>query len=241
MIKGLLEFTLSVFFAIFFLLKRQKKVSPKIEKIIRLYQSGGFAETFAKIRIWDAPFESIEKIVARKGLVVDLGCGDGVITNHLALSGVGRKVIGIDFNPLRAKEAAKGIENVTILQGDILKIDFPQADTILLVHVLHHLSSYGQQAELINRCFFKLKNGGSLIIVEIKERPLLKFILTWLVDVFVFPILFEDRLLNSRVFYRSEKGWKSFLKNAGFTVKAISASSHKPFSHLLLHCKIKAM
>lgn len=237
MIKTLLEFALGIFFGIFFRLHKDVGLPPRFEEVLKLYEKKGFRGTFAKIRVWDAPLEDMEKLVAKKGVVVDLGCGDGLIANYLALSEPKRTVIGVELNSLRVKQAQKDLRNTTIFQGDILKANFPQADTILLVHVLHHLRSFGQQVQLINKCRSKLKRGGNLVIVEIKERPFFKFLLTWLIDVTVFPMLFENKLFDFQIFYRREKEWKKFLKDAGFLVETQVANKGKPFSHLILSCK----
>lgn len=235
MVKKILQPLLSIFFSIVFYFDEGVKIA-NLERVSNLYDQG-FSKLFAKIRIWDAPLEIIEKTIPKRGLIVDLGCGDGLIANYLALSESSRKIIGIEINPSRVKEAQKGVKNTQFLKGDILKMDFPQADIILLVHVLHHLSSYKDQAKLISRCKDKLKDDGSLIVVEIKERPVIKLLLTWVIDVFVFPILFEKKLFNFKIFYRSEKGWKTFLADAGFSVKVIQAHKNKPFSHLILYCQ----
>lgn len=240
MVRKILEFSLSIFFGILFFVEKRTKYTADIEQVFQLYKKKGeFSGLFAKIRIWDAPLEGTERLVVNKGTVVDLGCGDGLFANYLVLSDKRRKVFGMELNPSRVKEAEKGLKNVEFRQGDILKDNFPKADTILLVHVLHHLSSYQQQAELVLKCKNKLKRDGKLIIVEIKKRPVPKFLLTWLVDVFIFPILFEGRLFNFHVFYRSEREWKDFLEDAGFSVEAKEACKGKPFSHFILSCKKK--
>jgi len=56
-----------------------------VNKIIGLYQDGGFTGIFAKIRFWDAPYIEMEKMIAKRGNIVDLGCGDGIFANFLTL------------------------------------------------------------------------------------------------------------------------------------------------------------
>lgn len=237
MIKSLLEFTLCIFFNALFYFDKRAWNSPGIKRVSELYKNTGFSELFAKIRIWDAPLEMIAELVPQMGTVVDLGCGDGLFTNYLALDDSGRRVVGIEINPSRIKEAEKGIKNVKFQHGDILKTDFPLADTILLIHVLHHLSSYEQQMKLIDQCKDKLKKDGNLIIVEIIKRPFLKYLFTWLVDVLVFAILFEEKTFNSKIFYRSDKDWRDLLTKKGFSVKTKKASKGKPFSHMIFCCR----
>lgn len=237
MIEKFIKTLLTIFFDLVFYFNREIGNKPNLNKLIELYQSGDFSETFSRIRIWDAPFEIIEHSTPKKGIIVDLGCGDGLIANYLALSSIERKVIGIEINSLRIKDAQKGIKNTEFKRGDILKNNFPVADTILLVHVLHHLSSYEEQSTLIKKCRGKLKKNGKIIIVEIDHRPILKFILTWIVDTIIFSILFENKLFNFNIFYRSKKKWKSYLEHFGFKVKTISAHKNKPFSHFIFYCK----
>lgn len=237
MIKGLLEFNLRIFFNTLFFFDRRSWNSLDSQKVSMLYKGYGFSELFAKIRIWDAPLERIAKLVSKEGVVVDLGCGDGLFTNYLALNSAKRKVIGIEINPQRLKEAEKGIKNVKFKGGDILKAEIPPADTILLIHVLHHLSSYQQQIQILKQCQTKLRKNGKLIIVEIVKRPFLKYLLTWFVDVVIFSILFEGKKINSQIFYRDEKGWKELLKELGFSVVAQRAAKGKPFSHMIFSCR----
>lgn len=237
MIEKFIKWMLTIFFGILFQFNNNSKNSPNLNKLIKLYQTGGFSETFSKIRIWDAPIEMIEKIVPKKGIILDLGCGDGLLANYLAIARSKNLIIGIENNLIRITEARRGLKNTKFLKGDILKNKFPSADVILLVHVLHHLPSYETQINLLEKCKHKLKNGGELIIVEINNRPILKFILTWLIDVIVFPIIFEKKIFNFNIFYRSEKEWQICLKNSGFNVKTITAHHNKPFSHFIFYCK----
>lgn len=70
-------------------------------------------------------------------VVYDLGCGDGRIVIHSAKL-YGTRGVGVEINPetvKKAKERAKkwGVEDlVTIVQGDILKYDFEEADIITI-------------------------------------------------------------------------------------------------------------
>lgn len=237
MIKELLETFLTAFFGILFNLGKNKKESADIEKVISLYKGKGFAATFARIRVWDSPLKEVEKEVVRKGLVIDLGSGNGLFANYLALVKPQRRILGIEMNKSRVKESNKGVGNVEFRNGNILEEDFPRADSILLVHVLHHLPSFQDQVKIIKKCREKLEKGGSLIIVEIKRHPILKFLLTYFTDVFVFPILFNGSL-DLKIYYRTEKEWINLLKKEGFIVNVIEAHKSKPFSHFILSCRI---
>ncbi len=76
-----------------------------------------------------------------------------------------------------------------------------------------------------------------MIIVEIDRKPLLKYLLTWIVDRSVFPILFEGKNYSSEIFYRGGNEWKVLLEKMGFNVRVITAHKGKPFSHIILVCE----
>lgn len=238
-IKSLLIGLVSVFFKIYFLIFGSPKIDKKLKGATKLYEVGGFSELFSIIRSWDAPYALIEKNVSKKGNVLDLGSGDGLLSNYLAISSKSRKIVGIELNKGRVKDSFKGLKNTKFIYGNILKVDFPKQDTIILAHVLHHLDSFDQQLSLLKKCRERLNKNGKLIIIEIVERPFLKFLLTAFVDYFVLPILFENKLVSKRIFYRSVDEWKKMLKEIGFEAKYKLIDKGMPFSHIVVVAKKK--
>lgn len=226
-----------LFFDIFFSLFPQKKISSKLRETINLYKGEGFGEAFAKIRIWDAPYESIDRIVNKKALVLDLGCGDGTLSNYLALSSAKRMIYGIDINKNRIKEADRGLKNTVFQQGDITKIKLIKPDVLILAHVLHHLKSKEAQIKFLQKISNNLKKGSELIILEIDNRPLLKYVFTWVTDAVTVPILFERKLFDLKFFYRESGEWKKILTGLGFDVKLRHVHKGMPFSHILIYGK----
>jgi len=162
-------------------------------KTIALYKDSGWKKFFAHIRFWDAPLTELERYIPKSGTIIELGCGDGILSNYLALSSKDRKVIGIDIDKKRIKEANKKLSNTKFVLGDIRKSEIPDADTIVISHVLHHFSSFEEQEKVINHCYKKLKKNGKLIIMEILVKNNLKYLNGWIFDHFLVPIFFEKR------------------------------------------------
>lgn len=228
---------LRVFFVVFSSIFIKDEKMDSVHKTIELYaDDSGFTKTFAKIRFWDAPFEELEKIVPKEGNIIDLGCGDGMFANFLALTSLARNVLGIELNESRFKEANRGIKNTKFINEDITHVNIPKADAIILTHVLHHLSSFDQQEKLILKCKAKLNKNGKLIIAEANPKFSWKFLITWATDHFLVPILFE-RKLYSPIFFRRRKDWQALLESLGFSCDIISAEKGKPFTHIILKCQ----
>jgi len=232
-IKQFLVFLIKIFFRVFFAIFGYPKMSKDLSKAIDLYKGQGFSSLFKIIRVWDAPLEEIEKAVPQNGKIVDLGCGDGILGNYLALSSKKRSIVGIEFNRKRISEANKDITNTKFIYGDILKSNFTKANAILLIHVLHHLESYEDQEKLLTKCKKQLNKGGKIIIAEIIERPLHKFLLTALTDFLIVPVLFEGRLINTMVHFRTLDKWKKLFKEMGFKYKYSLNHQNMPFSHAI--------
>ncbi len=238
-VKGLMEFLVRAFFTILFSFKKEHKLPVKLQQTIDLYKGEGFGELFSKIRAWDAPYEPIDKLVAKNAKVLDLGSGDGLLGNYLAIASSKRKVSGIELNKNRAKIANKGIKNAHFTQGNILKAKLGKQDTIILAHVLHHLPSKQDQIKLLTSISQALTKNKDLVILEIDNRPIAKYIFSWLTDAITVPILFEGKLFTTQFFYRPKNEWKTILTKLGFNVKIKSIHQGMPFSHILIYAKKK--
>lgn len=196
------------------------------KEILRLYGGWGWPSIFTFIRLFiTAPFEALEKHIPNEGFIIDLGCGYGIFANLLGLMSEKRKILGIDLDDYKMRNADKSTANVEFRVADITKTELPPADCILLVHVLHHLNSYDEQEPLLRACLDKLKQGGKLVIAEIDRKPWWKFILTQIAD----RILYQFR----RPYYPFPEKLIPLLENLGFSVE-IYYGDHRgtPLSHI---------
>ena len=209
------------------------EVNRKVKQVIDLYKITGWKRWFAKVRLWDAPFEEIEKIAPKRGKIIDLGCGEGILSNYLALVSNNRKIFGIEIDNYRIKDANRGLPNTEFRHGDVLKTALPRGDVFLMVHLLHHLPSKEDQLKLLRKVKNSLPKKGKLIIAEVSTKPYIKYLISWLTDAFIVPILFEKKFYNLKFYYRNEREWKTLLKKIGFKVIVKPAHKGKPFSHII--------
>jgi ribosomal protein L11 methyltransferase len=104
--------------------------------------------------------EALERIAT--GLVLDVGCGSGILAITAALSGAER-VIGLDNDPEAVIVARENVEinnlagKVEIRDGTIDCVDEPDVDVIVANLFLNALTT------LAPAFYAKLKNGGTLI------------------------------------------------------------------------------
>lgn len=197
----------------------------KIHKFLTLYNSV-FFYLYHLLKILLIPYLKIEKIVPKKGLIIDLGCSYGLLTNILAYFNKNRKLIGLDYNKNRIKKAFVGLKNTEYKAKDISKVSIPKVDCILLVHVLHHVDSRRKQISIINECKKKLKKNGKLIISEINMEPAWKFAISKLADKVLYP--------NDKCNYLGKKLLFQILKKKGFKIITSKNDERSVWSDFIL-------
>lgn len=212
------------------------KIDIAVSKTIKLYSGLGWKSLFAKIRFWDAPYIEVANLIPKTGKIIDLGCGDGLFGNFLAVISPTREIFGVEKNFSRIKDADRGLSNTQFFCGDVIKKAIPEADVIVLFHLLHHLNSFKDQEKLLEDCSHKLRKKGKIIIVEIEPKLSLKFLITWFTDHYLVPWLFEKKFY-SPIFFRKSSEWKQLMENIGFDCKVYFEEKGKPFTHVILDCK----
>jgi 1-acyl-sn-glycerol-3-phosphate acyltransferase len=137
-------------------------------KVNRLYRyQGKFVEQFVYWKLKGDPmFEGLDKVVPRAGKILDLGCGYGVATHWLACFTDQRTFRGVDYDEDKirvARRTAPDHPRITFEVGDILEVDYPPCDAVLLLDVLHYWRREKQQA-ILEKARRALRPGGRLIL-----------------------------------------------------------------------------
>jgi SAM-dependent methyltransferase len=106
----------------------------------------------------------LEPVREREGLVLEIGCGSGLLTRHLI--DAGHRVIATDASPAMvdlAREHAAGAEDVRVL---VLPDDpLPLADAVVSVgHVVNYLASRAAVERALRAIVAAVRPGGLLAI-----------------------------------------------------------------------------
>jgi SAM-dependent methyltransferase len=97
------------------------------------------------------------------GVILDLGCGTGLLTRELAV--VGRTVIGIDPAPAMLAYARHqpGAERVQWIEGDSGALGTPEADLVIMTgNVAQVFLEEGEWAATLRDIHAALRSGGCL-------------------------------------------------------------------------------
>ncbi|MBI3814479.1 MAG: class I SAM-dependent methyltransferase [Nitrospinae bacterium] len=91
--------------------------------ILEIYSSNSIIDrAYLNIRWRLCPFQKIEALIPQEGLIIDIGCGYGLLSNLIALKSHKRNVVGIDSSETRiltAQKTVKDRKNIKFLKQDI--------------------------------------------------------------------------------------------------------------------------
>lgn len=127
---------------------------------------------------WAAcPFLRVAAFVPERGRVLDVGCGYGLLTCHLAISSRDREVLGVDvdvdkvvhgrFAAQRARARGARCDVQLIPPGEVPAGPW---DCVVIVDVLYLLDA-DAQAGLLQSCAEQLTLGGVLVVKEMATAP----------------------------------------------------------------------
>ena len=186
---------------------------------------------YINIRWRLCPYQKIEALLPKEGLIVDVGCGYGLLSNLIALKSPERDVIGIDSSEtgiLTARNTIRERRNIKFLKQDLTAFDFPSCNAVVMSDVFHHLSACVKE-DLIKRIYENLERDGILIIQDVDTTPYWKFCFAYMSDLLQHP--------GARLFYQSARMVKERLKMSGFNVNIIGAHRGYPVADVIFVCK----
>jgi SAM-dependent methyltransferase len=141
------------------------------------------------------PFERalLSYLPTRCGRVLEVGCGHGAITRHLAPRA--ESVLAIDLSPGMIRLAEKlsaAHPNLEYRVADVTTADLPEAgfDVVLSATALHHVPL----APVVRRLARAVRPGGCLAIQDLVTRPGLGYLP---LNLFAFALQRLDRLTGA--------------------------------------------
>lgn len=199
------------------------------ERIMNNYNFASWpTRIFLRLRWLVMPFEIIEPSVPKTGVIIDVGCGHGLLAHYLAASGPQRYVIGIEKNKNLtsiSKKSARGAKNLEFRTGDAAISLLPKSEAIIFIDLLHHLS-YADQKKALAMAVRSLRGDGRLIIKEIEKEK------TWR----YYWNLFHDRILRQSgpTFHKTSLQLKAELRALGLKIETEAHYYHLAYHHNLL-------
>lgn len=203
--------------------------------IFFIYKPQGlFKAIWIIVRILILPYAKLDKMVPKVGTVVDIGCGNGGLTNYLALKSSKRNLMGVDLSKERislAIESVKNRKNIKFIFGDATKISLPKVDCYIMVDVLHHIP-FPDQEKLLEFLSKSLNKDSVLIIKDVDPSDKIPFLFGHIIEKLLYP--------KEIIYTRSKKEWIKLLNDLGLRVIVEDGVFYFPDSTKIFIAKVKS-
>jgi len=176
------------------------------------------------LRAWILPIAQIDCCLPKEGTIIDLGCGQGIITSYIARN-KSRRVIGVDLDTSRLRQSNS--KNLKFVNANIVTYNLKRPNGIVISDVMHHLS-YEDQDKLLSRISKSLKKGGVFVVKEIDTHEFVRSRLSRFWDFVFYP--------KDKISYTNSTSLPQQLNKLGFSVKVIRAGRLFPGSTTLYIC-----
>ncbi len=172
-------------------------------------------------------------LLPKKGeLILDVGCGEGSLTNRIK-DRSGANLVGVDFSENLLKKARKKDATITWIQQDALK-DFPfksgSFDKIFSFSFLQYIPN-NKVKHLIRECKRILKNGDANIITHLdvpnKSKIRLFYKSPRARAMLLFYRIFRNGNTPGIGYWFTEKEIKRIAKELGLDVEIKTASYYR--------------
>ncbi len=169
------------------------------------------------------------------GDVVDIGTGRGQLPIVLMELGRARSARGFDWDDAKIADGAKAAArspklDIELFKGDAREIDPKEADTVLLIDVIHYFTIEEQDA-ILRRAARSVRPGGRLVVREADTERGWRSFMT-LLEEKVFTTLRFNR--GERVKFRPAREIAAILEEEGLSSRVQPAWGKTPFSNVLI-------
>lgn len=186
---------------------------------------------YAWVRARTCPFHRIEPLVPRCGVIVDFGCGCGLLAARLRDGSGARRIVALDPDAARIAMARSlhGSERICwqVLDGS----GIPPCHAVVLVDVLY-LMPPEVQRELLRAIHESLLPGGLLLLKVMGDSPAWKVSWDRVQDFVVMRLLGRRRAVVMHHVPMGVLG--AWLSEVGFEVEGRDISAGYPHPHHLL-------
>lgn len=169
------------------------------------------------------------------GDVVDIGTGRGQLPIVLMELGRARSARGFDWDEAKIADGAKAAAHsptldIELFRGDAREVDPREADTVLLIDVIHYFTIEEQDA-ILRRAARAVRPGGRLVVREADTERGWRSFTTLLEEKFFTALRFNR---GERVKFRPAREIAAILEDEGLISRVQPAWGKTPFSNVLI-------
>jgi len=181
----------------------------------------------------------LDQNLPESGLILDLGCGYGVISHLVWASSPDRKLMGFDMSSHRICVAKRSLDrggDIEFHEADMRLFQPPECDAVIMIDTLSMLP-YQDQEKLLVRCHEKLRDGGVLVIKDNAKSPYWKYIYAYVEDIIKTKLgVYGREVRRHPSTYWDVREFMKLVQNIGFRATMIPLKTHLPYPGVFYLC-----
>lgn len=193
------------------------------------YTDGGIsAHLYRWLRLERGGLRALARCFPERGLIVDLGCGAGLLGHVLVESHADRRVLAVDHDTARIdalRASAQGLA-IEAVHADMAAFEVPACAGVALVDVLHYLDGATQE-RVLARAVAALEPGGVLVIRDPDSDEGLRFHLARLHERLATGLGFTQARVGR---YRPARAWETLLRVHGLRPEVLPLPLLHPYA-----------
>jgi SAM-dependent methyltransferase len=200
-----------------------------VSGILARYEGGAWhARLYRRLRLRHAGLPTLAALLPPRGLVVDLGCGAGLLAHLLVAGAPERRVLAVDHDAGRVEALRRSTAGlpIEVLRADMTRCEVPSCAGVALVDVLHYLPA-AEQETLVARAAAALEQGGVLLLRDPDAGAGLRFVLARWHERLATGLGFTRARLGR---FRDAAGWCDLLARAGLDARALPLVRGSPYA-----------
>ncbi len=204
-----------------------------VDELLKLYAGqDGWVKFYVRTRVRLLNIHHYSELLPHQGLIIDIGCGYGVLANYLSLHLSNNRILGIDLDHKRIAAANMTInnrKNITFRTEDAKESALPTCTGIVMTDFLHHVCP-SDQRKILENAFRSLKKGGILVIAEADPgaKPFYRYWASYMSDRVLYPL--------SKSYFRKSEDWENILSSLGFKIEIVKLQN-PVFAGILFICR----
>jgi len=182
----------------------------------------------------------LDQYLPRHGLILDPGCGYGIISHLVSSACPERRVTGVDASSRRievAKSSVNSRKNLEFHAADIMSFRIPHCNAIMMIDILQMLP-HSEQEKLLIRCHERLCDGGVVIIKDNCKSPLWKYVYTCIEEAIKVKLgVYGKEFKGCSLHCWDTQEFLKLLSSIGFDAAMITLRSHFPYPGVFYVCR----
>lgn len=191
---------------------------------------------FVRIRLLLSNLYLLESYVPQ-GIILDIGCGHGLLSNLLAITSQERQVLGIDIDPKKIAAAQRTIgsrSNIQFEVGDAASLPGRNYNAVTIADVMYLIPPETQRAILKNIADV-LNPNGLLVWKTHSHHPRWKYAITYAQEWLMTKL---GPTQGAGIFFMDSEESIQAIRNAGLHPVVVPMALRSPYSDILfLGCK----